>query len=137
LPDFHFLSSKSTAYQLFRFFGSLISRKRFLSLLCRTSFDLDEVDYDSCRICVLASQGFHIYLNGHKIHTYIWWKEMPHYRLIALGENEIKHLKKGKNVLAIYSNTEYPSAMKKRDKIPERAQIDCYLEGLRKKDLGL
>ena len=105
--------------------------------MMRTTFNLDKKDYDLYRISVLASQGFHIYLNGHKIHTYVWWKNMPHYRLITLGENEIKHLKEGKNVLAVYTNTEYPHAMKKRDKTLERAQIDCSLEGLRVKDLGL
>jgi hypothetical protein len=64
--------------------------------LMRTTFNLEKKDFDLYRISVLASQGFHIYLNGHKIHTYVWWKNMPHYRLIGLGENEIKHLKVGK-----------------------------------------
>lgn len=106
-------------------------------LLMRTTFDLDNLDYDSYRISVLASQGFHIYLNGHKIHTYVWWKNMPFYRLIPLDETAAKYLRKGKNVLAVYSNTEYPHAMKKRDKVLERGQIDCFLEGLRVKDLGM
>jgi hypothetical protein len=97
-------------------------------ILMRTTFDLDALDYDSYRISVLASQGFHIYLNGHKIHTYIWWKDMPHYRLIMLGPGEIRHLKQGANVLAIYSNIEYPRDV-------ALGQVDLYLEGLKKKDL--
>ena len=97
-------------------------------ILMRTTVELDALDYDSYRISVLASQGFHIYLNGHKIHTYIWWKNMPHYRLIMLGSGEIRHLKKGVNVLAIYSNTEYPKEV-------ALGQVDLYLEGLRNKDL--
>jgi hypothetical protein len=106
-------------------------------LAMRTTFDMDALDYDSYRISVLANQGFHIYLNGKRIHSYGWWKDKPHYRLVLLGKNEIRHLKKGKNVLAIYANTDYPSAMNKRSTVRERAQIDCCIEGLRKKDLGL
>lgn len=106
-------------------------------LLMRTIFELDAVDYDAYRLSVLASQGFHVYLNGKKIHTYVWWKNAPHYRLITLGENEMKHLRKGVNTLAVYTNTEYPYAMNRRHKVLERAQIDCLIEGLRKADLGL
>ena len=97
-------------------------------ILMRTTFELDALDYDSYRISVLASQGFHIYLNGHKIHTYIWWKNTPYYRLIMLGRGEVKYLKTGTNHLAIYSNTEYPKGA-------ALGQVDLYLEGLRKKDL--
>lgn len=106
-------------------------------LLMRTTFNLDKADYDLYRISVLASQGFHIYLNGHKIHTYVWWKSKPHYRLIVLTENETKYLKEGPNTLAVYTNTEYPYAMDRNNKDLERGQIDCFIEGLRKKDLGL
>ena len=97
-------------------------------LLMRTTFELDALDCDSYRISVLASQGFHVYLNGHRIHTYIWWKNMPHYRLIMLGPGEIKHLRRGTNVLAVYTNTEYPKGV-------PMGQIDLYLEGLRNEDL--
>ena len=41
------------------------------------------------------------------------------------------------NTLAVYTNTEYPFAMNRRHKVLERAQIDCYIEGLRLVDLGL
>ncbi len=97
-------------------------------VLMRTTFELDALDYDSYRISVLASQGFHIYLNGHRIHTYVWWKDMPYYRLIMLGSREINYLKKGTNVLAIYSNIEYPKGV-------ALGQVDLYLEGLKNKDL--
>ncbi|MCF7974077.1 MAG: sialate O-acetylesterase [Phycisphaerae bacterium] len=76
-------------------------------ILMRTSFEVDTLDYEAFRISVLARQGFHIYLNGHKINTYIWWKDEPQYRPIPLEPDHIKHLKKGKNVLAIYANAEY------------------------------
>ena len=97
-------------------------------LLMRTTFELDAVDCDAYRISVLANHGFHIYLNGHRIHTYIWWKNMPHYRLIMLGPEHIKHLKKGTNALAVYTNTEYPKG-------EPMGQIDLFLEGLRNADL--
>ncbi|MEY3175881.1 MAG: hypothetical protein RLZZ436_3795 [Planctomycetota bacterium] len=76
-------------------------------LLMRTTFEVEELSYDSYRIAVLARQGFHVYLNGKKIHTYIWWKDKPYYRSIVLDESQIKHLRKGKNVLAIYANDQY------------------------------
>lgn len=104
-------------------------------LLMRTTFEMESLDYDVYRLSVLANQGFHIYLNGHKIHTYVWWKTEPHYRLITLGENETEHLKKGTNTLAVYTNTEYPYAMNRRNKVLEVGQIDCFIEGLRKADL--
>jgi hypothetical protein len=73
-------------------------------ILMRTTFDVDKLDYEQFRISVLARNGFRIYLNGEPIHQYVWWKDDPKYRSIILGENEIKHLKKGKNVLAVYAN---------------------------------
>ncbi|MFY7876512.1 MAG: sialate O-acetylesterase, partial [Pirellula sp.] len=39
-------------------------------LLMRTTFDVEELNYHSYRISILARQGFHVYLNGQKIHTY-------------------------------------------------------------------
>ncbi len=69
-------------------------------LLMRTTFELDAIDCESYRLSILARQGFDVYLNGHKIHTYIWWKNEPYYRAIMLTENETKYLKKGVNVLA-------------------------------------
>jgi alpha-galactosidase len=76
-------------------------------ILMRTVFEVDELDYEAFRLSVLARQGFHVYLNGHKIHTYIWWKDEPQYRPILLEPDHRKHLKRGKNVVAIYANAEY------------------------------
>jgi len=99
-------------------------------LVMRTTFELDAVDFDSYRLSILARQGFHVYLNGKKIHTYIWWKNMPHYRLIVLGPNETRHLKKGTNVLAAYGNVEYD-----RKTGEPLGQMDLFIEGLRMSDL--
>ena len=98
-------------------------------LLMRTTFEVDKLDYVSYRLSVLARQGFHVYLNGHKIHTYIWWKDHPYYRSILLGENETRHLKPGVNVLAAYANDQYSP------KSPERyASIDLAIEGITQAD---
>jgi hypothetical protein len=73
----------------------------------------------------LARQGFDIYLNGHKIHTYIWWKNQPYYRAIMLTESETKHLKKGVNVLAAYANVHY-----ERETAEPYGSIDLFIEGI-------
>ncbi|MCH5378275.1 MAG: sialate O-acetylesterase, partial [Planctomycetes bacterium] len=94
-------------------------------LLMRTSFELDAIDCESYRLSVLARQGFDIYLNGHKIHTYIWWKTEPYYRAIMLTENETRHLRKGVNVLAAYANVHY-----ERQTAEPVGSIDLFIEGI-------
>lgn len=98
-------------------------------LLMRSKFEVDNLDYDSYRIAILARQGFHVYLNGHKIHTYIWWKDDPQYRSILLDEQQKQHLKKGINVLAVYANDQYsPNS-------PVRyGAIDAWIEGITKEE---
>ncbi len=96
-------------------------------LLMRTNFEVEDLNFDSYRMAILARQGLHVYLNGHKIHTYIWWQDKPQYGSLVLKNEQIKHLKKGKNVLAVYANDQYdPSS-------PERyAAIDVRIEGITK-----
>jgi len=98
-------------------------------LLMRTTFELDDIGCEAYRISILARQGFHVYLNGHKIHTYIWWKKQPYYRSIVLGENETRHLRKGVNVLAAYANDQYDKGSSER-----YASIDLAIEGITKTD---
>jgi len=97
-------------------------------LVARTTFEVNALDYDFYRIRVLTNQGFHIYLNGHKVETYGWWRDDPHYRAIDMNAGKVKRLKEGSNVLAVYANTAYPKGV-------EVAQIDVYVEGLRKAEL--
>jgi len=99
-------------------------------IVMRTEFELDAVHCDSYRLNILAKQGFHVYLNGHKIETYIWWKDMPHYRPIVLEGSDIKHLKTGTNVLAAYGNVEYDKETHK-----PAGQMDLFIEGLKMSDL--
>ncbi len=108
-------------------------KKEFI--LMRTEFELEDLDFDLFRLSVLADQGYHIYLNGKKIHTYIWFMGNPTYRHIMLGKNEIRHLKKGKNTLAAVGVTRF---QKQKDESYEMVgQMDLFLEGLKKKELGL
>ena len=39
-------------------------------LMMRTNFEVKDLDHDCYRISILANQGYHIYLNGQKIHTF-------------------------------------------------------------------
>jgi hypothetical protein len=99
-------------------------------LVMRTTFEVDALDYDSYRLNILARQGFRVFLNGHEIHTYGWWKDMPHYRPIVLGAREIRHLKTGTNVLAAYGNVEYDQKTQS-----PCGQMDLRIEGLKMSDL--
>jgi alpha-galactosidase len=98
-------------------------------LLMRSTFEVDHLDYDAYRLAILARQGFHVYLNGHKIHTYIWWLDQPKYRSIILDKEQTQYLKKGTNVLAIYANDQYSPAS------PEHyAALDAWIEGITQSD---
>ena len=94
-------------------------------LLMRTTFEVNDLNYVMVRIAILARQGFHVYLNGHRIHTYIWWKDEPYYRAIVLGNEETQYLKKGVNVLAAYANDQYS-----KGSTEHYAAIDLWLEGI-------
>jgi hypothetical protein len=98
-------------------------------LLMRTTFEVENLNFDSYRIAVLARQGFRVYLNGHEIHTYIWWQDKPQYGSIVLTEEQTQYLKKGKNVLAVYANDQYPP-----DSPQHYAAIDAWIEGITKTD---
>ena len=98
-------------------------------LLMRTTFEIDDLNFESYHIAILARQGFKVYLNGHRIHDYIWWMDNPYYRSIVLKIEEIKYLKKGKNVLAAYANDQYGNNS------PEHyAAIDLRIEGITQAD---
>ena len=99
-------------------------------IVMRTTFEVDAVDCDSYRLSILAKQGFHVYLNGHNIQTYVWWKDMPHYRAIVLDASQINYLKKGTNVLAVYGNVQYD-----KDTHEPAGQMDLFIEGLKMSEL--
>jgi hypothetical protein len=98
-------------------------------LMMRTTFEVEDLNFDSYRLAVLARQGFHVYLNGEKIHTYIWWQDKPFYRSIVLEAEQVKHLKQGTNVLAVYANDQYSP-----DSPEHYSAIDVWLEGITKAD---
>jgi alpha-galactosidase len=98
-------------------------------LLMRTTFEVEDLNFESYRIANLARQGFHVYLNGAKIHTYIWWQDKPIYGSIVLEKEQIQYLRKGRNVLAVYANDQYGQNS------PERyGAIDMRIEGIAKAD---
>ena len=102
-------------------------------LLMRTTFEVEDLTCDSYRIAGLAivRQGFHIYLNGQKIHTTNSSADNPRYGSIVFNKDQIKLLKKGKNILAAYSNDLYNIA----GQSPENyAAIDLRIEGITKAD---
>jgi hypothetical protein len=99
-------------------------------IVMRATFDVDALDYDAYRLSILARQGFRVFLNGHEIDAYGWWKDMPHYRPIDLGSGAVSHLKTGTNVLAAYGNVEYDN----KTQAP-CGQMDLCIEGLRKSHL--
>jgi hypothetical protein len=97
-------------------------------IVMRTTFEIDALDYDSYRLSILCPQGFHVYLNGHQIAGYGWWQDKPHYA--PWDAVSPKHLKKGTNVFAVYSNVEYDQNTKQ-----PFGQMDCMIEGLKHSDL--
>ena len=98
-------------------------------LLMRTTFEVEDLNCDSYRLAILARQGFHVYLNGQKIHTYIWWQDKPQFGSIVLEKEQVKYLKKGKNVLAVYANDQYDLES------PEHyAAVDVWIEGITQAD---
>ena len=97
-------------------------------IVMRTTFEVDALDYDSYRLSILCPQGFHVYLNGQRIADYGWWQTKPHYAPWCSVAPE--HLKKGTNVIAVYSNVEYDETTK-----APFGQVDCLIEGLKHSDL--
>jgi alpha-galactosidase len=98
-------------------------------LLMRTTFEIEDLNFESYRIAILARQGFHVYLNGNKIHTYIWWQDHARYGAVVLDNEQAKFLKKGENFLAVYANDQYSPES------PEHfAALDVRVEGITKAD---
>lgn len=104
--------------------------------LMRTTFEVKDLDYDYYRLNILADQGYHIYLNGHKIHTWVWFSHFPKYEQVMLSGNQTGYLKKGANTLAVYSNNRFEQDTR-GETYHFVGQMDLFLEGLKKQELGL
>lgn len=105
-------------------------------LCMRTSFHVENLDYEQFRIAVMSNQGFDVYINGGRIdiqgkHTYIWYQNNPYYREIVLEDRHKALLRKGRNVMAVYTNVEYHP----KSGEPYGA-IDVLLEGITKEGLA-
>jgi hypothetical protein len=105
-------------------------------LLMRTTFDVPDPDVDCLRIRILSDQGYHIYLNGEKIHSYGWFQHYPEYENIMLTEPLKKHLKKGANTLAVHCNVRFEQD-REIATYHRVGQIDLSIEGLKTEDLEL
>jgi hypothetical protein len=105
-------------------------------LAMRTTVEVTDLDYDYFRVSILSDQGYHIYLNGQKIHTYIWFQHYPKYHEIMLGEAQTKHLRPGKNTLAVFCNVRYEQDRETGVYHPV-GQMDLAIEGLKKAELEL
>lgn len=103
-------------------------------LLMRTTFEVADLDYDYYSIKILANQGYHIYLNGHEIHTWIWMEFVPQYHRIMLTDAVKKYLNQGANTLAVYCNAQYEPDQQTGD-YHAIGQMDLSLEGLKSADL--
>lgn len=101
-------------------------------LLMRSEFeitDAKQLEYAAYRLVILNKQGFRVYLNGEQISQYVWWQD-ARYRPIKLGDEHAKLLRKGTNVLAIYTWANYG-----RDGKPYNA-VDAWIEGITRQGLN-
>jgi hypothetical protein len=105
-------------------------------ILMRTTFAMQDLDGDHLySIRILSDQGYHVYLNGHKIHTFPWFSHFPQYERIILGPDEARHLKQGVNTLAVYSTVRFE--LDDARVAHPIGQVDVSLEGLKKSELGI
>ncbi|OVE77360.1 hypothetical protein BVX99_02775 [bacterium F16] len=98
-------------------------------LLMRTTFDMENLDYEAFRLRVLTRYGHMIYLNGHLIRSFPWYTGPGKYRPKPMNEDQTIYLKHGTNTLAVYANSVGEKPSEKRDAI-----IDVDLEGFKHAD---
>lgn len=105
-------------------------------LLARTTFALANADleHDYYRIRMLSASGYEIYLNGHKIHALPWTSHYPKYEKIMLGNDGLKHLKAGENILAVFCMAVYEKDAKSEE-YHAIGQMDLSIEDLEVTDL--
>ena len=88
-------------------------------LLMKTSFTLERTDISNLRLCIQSTGSFHVYLNGHLVTDYPWWK----HENIRKFDIDATCVKQGANELAFYGNI-----MEQRGRTFN--VVDLYLEGL-------
>ncbi len=92
-------------------------------LLLRKEFDLEDIDYELFRLTLFSRQGFRVFINGEQVAEERGRSRTWGARHVFLNENTAKHLREGRNVIAVMSFMQY---FRGRD-----GGIDVYLEGLR------
>jgi hypothetical protein len=88
-------------------------------LLMKTTFTLERTDIANLRLCIQSTGSFHVYLNGHLVTDYPWWKDES----IRRFDIDAKYVKQGANELAFYGNI-------LNRKGATFNVVDLYLEGL-------
>lgn len=106
-------------------------------LYARSKFEVTDEDCDFYRLSVLSDRGYHIYLNGKRIHTFAWFAHFPQYTKVMLSSDQARLIRKGTNTLAVYTTARYEKDPKSEGKEEQIGQIDLLLEGLKKQELGL
>lgn len=105
-------------------------------LLMRTTIDVDSLDYDFIRLTVLANRGFKIHLNGKTIlsqhDNYLGRDLSNRYITMPLKISELKHARKGKNVIAVSARSLYDGKFFRGEQI---GHFDMRFQGLRQEDL--
>lgn len=105
-------------------------------LLMRTTIDVDSLDYDFIRLTVLANRGFKIHLNGRTIMSqhdnYLGRDLSNRYITMPLKISELKHARKGKNVIAVYARSLYDGKFFRGEQI---GHFDMRFQGLKTSDL--
>ena len=92
-------------------------------LLLRKDFNLEDIDYELFRLSVISRQGYRIYLNGEQVAEDRGRTRNWNPRETFLNESTRKHLREGRNVIAVKSFMQYFRGTE--------GCIDVYLEGLR------
>jgi len=90
-------------------------------LLMKTTFTLERTGVSNVRLCIHSTSSFHVYLNGHLVTDYPWWKDVEVRRFDIRAE----YLKQGINELAFYGNI-----LENRGRLFNA--VNLYLEGLSK-----
>jgi hypothetical protein len=106
-------------------------------LNARAKFEVADSGFDYYRISVLGDQGYHIYLNGQKIHTFAWFAAFPQYAKTVLDPKQAGLIRKGTNTLAVHTVVRHEKDPKSNGKADTVGQIDLFIEGLKKQEIGL
>jgi len=104
----------------------------------RRTLEVDDLDYAHVRIGVMAKNAYSVFLNGNRVVGYVWF-DGARYRPFLIEGKNLKHLKKGKNVLCVMAFKEFSGILNPTGWPPEDGPaigvIDCRIDGVKKSNL--